>query len=320
LQQLLPGQFLSDVSYVASRALRLGVSRSVNNTPAQYLSTLPVRDQQTINYLSESFPNPFYGTDPIYGTTTSRAALLRPFPHFGGMSRMEPVGSTWYHSLQVRGEKRFAQGYTFQLGYTWSKLMEAVSFLNPTDPLPYEVIGSFDRTHRLAMSGIWELPFGRGRRYGAKMPAPVNFIAGGWQLNGLVVRQSGAPLGFGNIIFNGDLNAIPLSKSERTVDRWFNTEAGFNRISGQQLASNIRGFPMRLSGLRGDGRATWDFSAIKNFPIRENVAMQFRAEVYNAWNHANFSDPNTDPVSTAFGRVTSAAEGRNWQFGLRLNF
>ena len=319
-QQLLPAQFLADVSYVASRALRLSIPRSLNDTPARYLSKLPFRDQQTINYLSQSFPNPFSGTDPIYGTTTSRAALLRPFPQFGSMSRMEPIGYSWYHSLQIRGEKRFSQGYTFQLGYTWSKLMEAVSFLNAVDAMPYEVIGSFDRTHRLTMSGIWEVPFGRGRRHGAQTPAVVNFIAGGWQINGVVVRQSGAPLGFGNVIFNGDLKDLVLPKSERTVDRWFNTDAGFNRNSAQQLASNLRGFPQRLSGLRGDGRATWDFSAIKNFNIRENVVMQFRAEVYNAWNHANFNDPNTDPVSTAFGRITSAAEGRNWQFGLRLKF
>ncbi|MBI3278898.1 MAG: TonB-dependent receptor [Acidobacteria bacterium] len=320
LQQLLPGQFLADVSYVASRAVRLGVSRSVNDTPAQYLSTLPVRDQQTINYLSQTFPNPFSGTNPLSGTSISRAALLRPYPQFGRMSRMEPIGYSWYHSLQLRAEKRFSRGYTFQLGYTWSKLMEATSFLNDVDPMPYEVIGGFDRTHRLTMSGIWEVPFGKGRQFGAKLPAPVNFFAGGWQISGLVVRQGGAPLGFGNVIFNGDLHNIALPKSERTVDRWLNPDAGFNRVSTQQLSSNLRTFPLRLSGVRGDGRATWDFSAIKNFPIREQVSMQFRADVYNAWNHANLNNPNTSPVSSAFGRITGAAEGRNWQFGLRLKF
>ena len=319
-QQLLPGQFLADVGYVASRALRLGVSRSLNDTPAQYLSKLNVRDQPTIDYLSQTFPNPFFGTNPLYGTSTSRGALLRPFPQFGNMSRTEPIGYSWYHSLQARVEKRFSRGYTFQLGYTWSKLMEATQFLNAVDPMPYEVIGAFDRTHRLTMSGIWELPFGKGRQFGAKLPAPVNFVAGGWQISSVVVRQGGAPLSFGNVIFNGDLHNIALPKSERTVDRWLNPEAGFNRIPNQQLSSNLRGFPLRLSGVRGDGRATWDFSAIKNFPIREQVSVQFRADVYNSLNHANFNDPNTDVVSTAFGRITGAAEGRNWQFALRVKF
>jgi hypothetical protein len=319
-QHLFPLEFLLDASYVASRGTRLPVNRSVNNTPLEYLSRLPVRDQPVIDFLSANSPNPFRGTHPIYGAQISRANLLRPYPHFGNMSISEPIGSSWYHSLQLRTEKRFSKGYTFQLAYTWSKLMESLQFLNAADPMPYESIGGFDRTHRLAMSGIWEIPVGRGRRFGAGLAAPVNFVIGGWQLGGVVARQSGAPLGFGNSIFTGDLKDIPLPKGERDVDRWFNTEAGFNRNPAQQLASNVRTLPLLFSGFRGDGRATWDLSAIKNFPIWETVTMQFRAEAYNAWNHPNFSNPNTSPTNTAFGRVTGAADGRNFQFALRLNF
>jgi hypothetical protein len=171
------------------------------------------------------------------------------------------------------------------------------------------------------MSGIWDIPFGKNRRYGSKLPAPVQFVAGGWQLNGIVIRQAGPPLSFGNVIFNGDINDIALPKSERAVERWFNTDAGFNRVAAQQLQFNVRTFPLYLSGARGDGRASWDLSAIKNFPITERVTAQFRAECYNAWNHPNFSGPNTDPVSTAFGQVTStASDPRNWQFSLNVKF
>ena len=105
------------------------------------------------------------------------------------------------------------------------------------------------------------------------------------------------------------------------MERWFNVDAGFNRASGQQLNSNYRAFPLFLSGVRGDGRATWDFSAIKSFALTESAAVQFRAECFNAWNHPNFSGPNTDPVSTAFGQVTStASDPRNWQFSLKVKF
>jgi hypothetical protein len=68
------------------------------------------------------------------------------------------------------------------------------------------------------------------------------------------------------------------------VDRWFNIDAGFNRNSQQQLASNIRTFPLRFSGVRGDGQASWDLSLLKNFNITERFVAQFRAEVYNASN------------------------------------
>jgi hypothetical protein len=234
---------------------------------------------------------------------------------------MDDVGYSWYHALQTRVERRYSSGFTFQFSYTFSKAMEAVQYLNPVDPLPYESIGTFDRPHRVTMSGIWDLPFGKGRRYGSSLPGPLQFIAGGWQLNGIVLRQAGPPLGFGNVIFNGDLHDIPLSKGERRVERWFNTEAGFDRNNSQRLDYNIRTFPLLLSGVRGDGRATWDLSAIKNFPVTERITAQFRAECYNSWNHPNFGGPNTDPYNTAFGQVTgTASDPRNWQFSLALKF
>lgn len=119
----------------------------------------------------------------------------------------------------------------------------------------------------------------------------------------------------------GKLSDIPLAKSERDVDRWFNTAAGFNRDTRQQLASNIRTFPLCLSGVRGDGQASWDFSILKNFPIREKAAAQFRAEVYNAWNHTNLNNPNTNPANSAFGRITgTSGDARNWQFALKLTY
>jgi Carboxypeptidase regulatory-like domain/TonB dependent receptor-like, beta-barrel len=321
IQQMLPSQFLTEATYVGNRGTRLGATRNINATPAQYLSTRPTRDQATIDYLSATFVNPFAGIDPIYPARTSRESLLRPYPHFPAVNVEEPTGYSWYHSLQARLERRFAQGFTFQLGYTWSKLMEAVEFLNASDPTPSEVVGSFDRTHRLAMSGIWEIPVGRGRRFGGQLPTLVNGIVGGWQLNGVVTRQSGAPLGFGNAIFTGDLKDIVLPKSERDVDRWFNVDAGFNKNTPQQLSSNIRTMPLRFGGIRSDDQSRWDFSIIKNFPFGEQVKMQLRAEVFNAWNQTNFGNPNTTPTNSAFGRITgTSGDARTWQFALKLVF
>ena len=212
-------------------------------------------------------------------------------------------------------------GATLQFGYTFSKMMEAVEFLNSTDPRPYESIGSLDRPHRLTASGIWEIPVGRKRRFGTKLPAPAAFVLAGWQLNAVVVRQAGAPLGFGNSIFTGDIKNIPLPKDERDVDRWFNMDAGFNRDTRLQLASNIRTFPLRFSGVRSDGQASWDLSLLKNFSLGEKAAAQFRAEAYNAWNHTNFNAPNTAPTNSAFGRITgTAGDARNWQFALKLTY
>lgn len=259
--------------------------------------------------------------NPIYGANISRANLLRPFPHFGDMLVEEPIGYSWYHSLQVRAERRFLQGFTFQLAYTWSKTMEALEFLNPADTVPYESISSFDRTHRIASSGIWEIPIGRGRKFAATLPRPVDFFLGGWQIGAIVALQSGGPMGFGNAIFNGDIGNISLPGEQRDVDRWFNVDAGFNRNANQQLASNYRQFPLRFGGIRSPGQKSWDFSIVKNFTIRESFKAQFRADAYNAWNHTNFNAPNTTPTNTAFGRITgTAGDSRNWQMSLKVMF
>jgi hypothetical protein len=315
------GQFVFDASYVGNRGSRLGVEREWNPVPAQYLSTSPFRDQQTITYLSQLFPNPFRGLHSIYPATISRANLLRPYPHFGSITVEEPIGYNWYHALQVRAEKRLSRGFTLQGAYTWSKLMEAVEFLNATDPLPYESISGMDRPHRIAISGIWELPFGRGRWLASEVPSALNTVIGGWQLNGIIIYQSGQALGFGNAIFTGNVADIPLASSERNADRWFNIDAGFNRNSAQQLASNLRTLPLRFSGVRSDSQHRWDLSALKNFVLREELRLQFRAECFNALNHAILNNPNTSPTSTAFGRITgTAAQARTFQFALKLEF
>jgi len=321
LQHVLPGQLLLDAGYVANRGTRLDLDRQINATPNEYLSRLQSRDQPRIDYLSQQFPSPFRGTNPIFGANISRANLLRPYPQFGDISLELPIGYSWYHSLQVRAERRFLQGFTFQLAYTWAKTMEALEFLNPADPLPYESVSSFDRTHRVATTGIWEVPVGKGRKFGGGLPAPVNFVLGGWQLGAIVALQSGGPMGFGNAIFNGDIKNISLPAGQRDVDRYFNTAAGFNRNANQQLANNYRQFPVRFSGIRSPGQNSWDFSIIKNFTLRERLKTQLRADAYNAWNHTNFNAPNTAPTNTAFGRITgTSGDSRNWQIALKVMF
>ena len=322
VQQLLPAGFMADVSYVGNRGTRLPINRALNAIPGQYLSTSLVRDQATINYLSQSFKSPLAGTNPIYGANISRAGLLVPYPHFSGVTVAEPVGYSWFHSMQVRVEKRFSRGYTFNLAYTWAKTMAADGFLNASDPMPYESVSTQDRTHRLVLSGIYEFPFGRGKHFGSQWNPVINFVAGGWQLNGMVQRQSGPPLTWGDVwtLFSGDSTKVLLPKSERSVDRWFNVDAGFNRNSAQQLASNLRYSPLRFSNLRADGQARWDFSLFKNFRMTEKWVTQFRAECINAWNHPNLMLPVLTPTSSTFGQITDQDATRSWILSLKISF
>jgi len=153
-----------------------------------------------IDFLGAQVANPFYPLLPktnLASTTVARSQLLKPYPQFSGVSAAQNIGYSWYHSLQVRTEKRFSKGYTLQAVYTYSKFMQATEFQNASDPLPYRVISDSDRPHVFTLSGVWEIPYRQGRHFGSSLPKPVNFILGGWQTNGTIVRQSGAPLGFG---------------------------------------------------------------------------------------------------------------------------
>jgi len=320
LQQQLPAGHMLEASYVGNRSTRLMVMRSASFTPGQYYSTLPYRDQPTIDFLSRNFPSPYFGLNPQFtGSTISREALLRQYPHFSSVTYSDGAGYSWYHSLQTRMEKRFSKGYTLQVSYTWSKAMEATSFLNSFDPMPYESLANIDRRHRLTGSGIWELPFGRKRKWGAQMHPALEFLAGGWQLGGVFQRQSGQPIGWGQVLFTGDSSTLGLSKDERSCDRWFNT-AIFNRNSAQQLAYNVRTFPYRFSHVRLDSQRRWDFSLIKNFRVKEGLTMRFRADTFNAMNEVVLRGPQTGPTNTAFGTITAQEPPRSWQFTLNLSF
>ncbi len=319
LQQELPFKMMAEASYVGNRSTRVSIDRNIKFTPAKYLSTSPVRDQATINYLAATFPNPYYGLNPIYTKTMSRGGLLQPYSHFGAVTITgDEAGYSWYHSLQTRLERRMAEGWTLQVAYTWSKAMEATEFLNSSDPMPSEVISDMDRTHRIAGSGIWQIPYGHKRKWGSQSPAAMNFIFGGWQLGGVYQHQSGQALGFGNVIFNGDLDNIVLPEGQRSVDQWFNWDAGFERSSAKQLGSNIRTFPLRFCGVRGPNQDRWDFTMIKNFRVTERLNTEFRAETFNAWNHPNLGNPSTSVTSSTFGKITSQGPTRSWQFALKL--
>ena len=342
IQRELPGGWLLDAGYYATRGSRLNVARQADPVPRQFLSTSPVRDNATINYLGAYVANPFAGLAP--GSTLDfpivpRSQLLRPFPQFQGIGTEAYIGTSNYQSGQVRVERRFSRGFTLLGGYTWSKLLERTAFLNETDPQPEKRISPADVPHQVAISGIYELPLGRGKRWGGSWPRALDAVAGGWQLGGVYRVQAGFPLGdLGNRYFNGDVSALQTNIGSQTLNHTFDTNGFYFADAAVQangavdpakqradsrirLGSNIRTLPTRLAGFRGTALNNWDASLTKKFTLTERVRMDFRAQAFNLFNHVLFGDPNLDPTNPAFGTVSSARNApRFLELGLKLIF
>jgi hypothetical protein len=336
-QRMLPWECVLDLSYVGSRMARLPVTIELNAVPAQYLSTSPTRDQTTINYLTFQVANPLFGipqvTAGMTGQRVNREQLLRPFPQFTSISAQKSTGKRWYDAFQSRIERRFRNGFSFQASYTYSRQMEAVSYLNPTDTELHKVIAAQDRPHVFVTSGLFELPWGKGRHWGSDWGGLTNTLLGGWQVGVFYRAQSGNPLGFGNFLFKDgySIEDVPKSRSKRSMDAlfeglpansgftnpWFNTEP-FVTASASQLDRNIRTQPVRFEEVRSPGYALFDASFIKKlyFGAQE---LQLRFEGYNLLNKMNWRAPNTTVTSSAFGTI-SAISGYPRQFQLAVMY
>ncbi len=328
-QRELGGGFIAEASYVGNRGTHIEFNRNINATPLQYLSTSTTRDNTRNSYLTQNVPNPFVNLVPtgtfLSNTTIARERLLRPFPQFDNVTTTENGGYSWYHSLQLNIEKRFSKGYTVEASYTYSKFMEATELLNGADPRPTEAISPDDRPHRLAMSGIYELPFGKGRPLFADLPTVPSLFVSGWQVSAIYAFQSGPPIGFGNVLFTGNVKDIRLDGDARTIDRWINTDAGFNKVANQQLVSNVRTFPLRFGFIRAAKISNFDIGIIKKTRITEGKEAQFRLELLNAFNHPLLFSGGIDtgPTSANFGKVTAGTQAnypRRVQMTLKFLF
>ncbi len=247
---------------------------------------------------------------PGLGTVQSR----RPYQDFGTINYLGTGVTSTYNSLQATFEKRFSAGFSFLGSYTWSKCLDTSGF---QDPRYVHEPGrcSLDIGQSLVMSYIYELPFS------SRQPV-VKAIVRGWQLNGITTFRGGtafsvmAPGDWANVGGSARANVIgdwQLSNSERTPLRWFRTEAFTTPLPGQfgNAGRNI---------LTGPGFSNFDVGLQRNFPFGETRNLMVRVAAFNVFNHANFNNPGGTVTSASYGRIGSAGEPRDLDFGVRYTF
>jgi hypothetical protein len=320
-----------EATYVGDYGYDIEITRNINALPLRFLNTDNSRTtaMNTNNSnLTGTVTNPFRSGStqliPNAGTTVARSSLLVPFPDFGTINTTNNDGKTWYHSGQFSLQKRFSKGYGLQFAYTRSKWTQQTEYLNAADPTPTKMISDQDIPNRFAMSGFYELPFGKGKMFMSNANKWVNALVGGWQVEGTYVYQSGFPVAFASDAFYlGGKISIP--KSQQTVARWFNTDAFVNVLGGSlptcQSAptgsancatpvNHLRTLPLRFADVRTDPINNADLGLRKDIRLNETMKVQLRMEFLNAFNHPLLNGlslmPVVNPSNASFGQVTAS--------------
>jgi hypothetical protein len=349
IQRELPMQSMLELNYTGSRGTHLFMPLTTLSPlhPSYWMQGVSP-NPLTRTQLTQLVPNPFFGqiTDSrsvLSNPTVQREFLLRPMPHFRGtgVGTAEPArGDSNYHALQAKWEKRFSKGFTGLAHYTWSKMIDNIShssgnvswlggataIQNIWDLRGERSLSSHDVAHRMVITGAYELPFGRNKTWGANWNRVLDWVAGGWEVSGMAIMQSGMPLHVtqaGGTIWDGtqrpNLIGDPSTSGSVTsrLNSWFNT-AAFS-----QPPADVPGSAPRNLNYRGPGIRTLDAALLKSIRTVEGQRIELRLEAQNATNTPMFGDPNTSFGSTSFGQITGLRSGvgpRNIQFGLKYYF
>ncbi len=200
-----------------------------------------------------------------------------------------PIGRNRYDAMQLSIRRRFNKGLTFQVNYNASKTLEQLTFLNtqdqdinqPGNSRLHKRLTPFDVPQKLSLVGVYELPFGKGRRFGGGMPWIADFLFGRWTLGWNITKQSGFPIDFPNAA-PLQARSAKLPEKERSVFRWFDTSL-FPKVAGP-APYTLRDFPTRFPDVRFMDLTSWDFNLSKDFPIKERARAQLRVDAINVGN------------------------------------
>ena len=312
IQRELPGDALLEIGYYANTAHKL-LRRNEGNWALPGAGNINSRRR----YTSVLVPRDNVVVGPLAGTY-----------------RHEWNASANFHSMQLRLEKRFSRGLSLLSSYSWSKTIgdaggasgagnvSGVLPQNPRDLRAERSLADEHRAHRWVTSYVYELPLGRGKTYLASMSRVAEGFFGGWSFAGITTLSSGRLVNLsvqGNPSNTGGpdrpdaVHSWRLSRSERSLERWFDTTA-FVPNAAYTFGNAGRNL------LEGPGTVNFDFAVYKYFRVAEGKRLQFRGEAFNLFNTPDFGVPNAQVGNRNLGQISGAGRPRNLQFGLKFIF
>ena len=309
-QRALPGNMVLDARWAANYVTRLRAGTTWLNGTLTYPQL-----QYALNSpdnLSQLVPNPYYqvaAASPPGGCGTfpnvQAIALLLPYSQYcsgNGASLLGqynlPVGRNWYNGLETKLTKRTSFGLEFNLSYTYSKTINGDGYQNGypyTDANEIHWISQFDRTHVLAVTGVYELPVGKGRTFMSSAPKALDYALGGWTLGWVFAAQSGTPVSVDNGDDNYSCNNWAPPHGSRVAE-WINPgilncATPAPKVGGTGYTYNT--YPSVIPSVRNPTVPNLDFSLQKSFKVTEKVSFSLRGEAFNALNSALLAGPDT---------------------------
>ncbi len=304
----------------------LNIQRQLDRDTVLEVGYLGSVSRKLEQYRSFNYPDP----SPT-GSFVSRT----PYPELGRVFLVDGIGKANYNSLGAKLQRHMAAGFTYLASYTFAKAIDTGSGIRPHayDTLFAQdefcvqcdrALAAFHSKHRLVTSLLYELPFGKGRKF-ADRGGVSNSLIGGWQLGSIITLQSGFPL---NVFAGRDqcncghqvdrVNATgqptDLDSGVRNPERYFNTDAYVFQPFGSFGNSG-------RNTVIGPAIVSWDFSTLKRIPVTEQRWFEFRFEAFNFPNHPILGDPNTTRASVDFGKIRATrVPMRELQLGLKFVF
>jgi len=338
-QYELPGHSKVDASYVGSRGANLESTQPINFNSLSLRQQCDFWEGGVASYCQALIPNPFYQLAPFSGTsyftspTLARSTLTVPYPQFGGITEAKMNAAfSWYNSFQVTYEVRVKNGLTLVADWTMSKQVYQNGFNDIQQLVPERSIYQYDQPESVKATAVYQLPFGRGRRFFGSSGRLVSRLLGGWEANVLFGYHSGIPWRLpGSFIYvkeaklpNINWDSPIVQVVQPCVAQWntngtitmqsFSTKAGctsYNFLSEPLFAPAAE--PAYSGQIRTMSVPNADVSLNKTTQIKERTSVQFRAEIFNFTNTFNFyqQQPNSTLTSSSFGTVVKANVSSN---------